>query len=316
MTEEPQYLVLPSDADMKDISFSSVLDLPYQWTHTVGEKVQNVTFQITNPFKNDLNGIMRFAPDGEWTPDNNEIPIKVAPGKTVSYSVKFTAFKNPGMLAFPRFEFITSDGNIKIESNLKFVACTSLEKEWQLLADADKKESMINLRTGDVDADMFWQGADDLSAKIYSKWDSKYFYLKVAVRDNIHCLNHKGVGMFDGDSIQVAFRSSLKTFHSKNQSDYKQFGFGLANDGENTFAQWKGKFSKTPEFDIVQKGTSIVYEIRIPWTELGVDPKPGAMFELSVLVNDHDGRVRKVLLEWGGSIHGMRSKPMNPMILK
>ena len=182
--------------------------------------------------------------------------------------------------------------------------------------DAHKKESMINLRTGDVDADMFWQGPDDLSAKIYSKWDSKYLYLKVAVRDNIHSLNHKGPGMFDGDSIQVAFRSSLKTFHSKNQSDYKQFGLGLANDGEKTFAQWKGKFTKEPEFSVVRNGKSTVYEARIPWSDLGVDPKPGAMFELSVLVNDHDGRVRKVLLEWGGGIHGMHSKPMNPMILK
>lgn len=316
MTEEPQYLVLPPDADMKNISFSSVLDLPYQWTHTAGEKVQNITFQVTNPFKKELNGIMRFSPDGGWTPEKSEIPVKVAPGKTVAYSVEFTALEKPGMLAFPRFEFIIPDGNIKIESNLKFVACTSLGKQWQLLVDADKKEYMINLRTGDVDADMFWQGPEDLSAKIYSKWDNKYFYLKIAVCDNIHSLNHKGLGMFDGDSIQVAFRSSLETFHSKNQSDYKQFGFALANDGEKTFAQWKGKFSETPEFRVVREGTSTVYEAKIPWTELGVDPKPGAMFELSVLVNDHDGRVRKVLLEWGGSIHGMRSKPMNPMILK
>lgn len=316
MTEEPQYLVLPPDADMKDISFSSVLDLPYQWTHTAGEKVQNITFQVTNPFKNELNGIMRFSHDGGWTPKKSEVPVKVAPGKTVAYSVEFMASENPGMLVFPRFEFIIPDRNIKIESNLKFVACTSLGTKWQLLADVDKKEAMTNLRIGDVDADMFWQGPDDLSAKIYSKWDSQYLYLKVAVRDNIHYLVHKGIGMFEGDSVQVAFRSSLKTFHSKNQSDYKQFGLGLANDGEKTFAQWKGKFSKTPEFNVVRKNQSTAYEVQIPWAELGVDPKPGAMFELSVLVNDHDGRVRKVLLEWGGGIHGMHSKPMNPMILK
>ena len=44
--------------------------------------------------------------------------------------------------------------------------------------------------------------------------------------------------------------------------------------------------------------------------------KTGTEFMLSVLVNDNDGRCRKVLPEWGGGVHGMRSKPMNPMILK
>jgi|GEM_PF-6937699 len=316
MTEEPQYLVLPPDAIMKDIAFSSVLDLPYQWTHTAGDKIQNVSFQVANPFKKELNGTMRFFPDGGWTPEKKEIAVKVAPGKSVSYSVKFTASAKSGTLAFPRFEFILPDGNIKIESSLKFVACTSLGKKWQLLADVDKKEAMTNLRIGDVDADMFWQGPEDLSAKIYSKWDSEYFYLKVEVRDNIHYQIHKGVGMFECDSVQVAFRSSLKTFYSVLQSDYKQFGFALANDGEKTYAQWKGKFSKVPEFSVVRKGTSTVYEARIPWSDLGVDPKPGSMFEIGVLVNDNDSRCRKVLLEWGGGVHGMRSKPMNPMILK
>ena len=316
MTEEPQYLVLPPDAIMKDIAFSSVLDFPYQWTHTEGDKIQNVSFQVANPFKKELNGTMRFFPDGGWTPEKKEIAVKAAPGKSVSYSVKFTASAKTKTLAFPCFEFILPDENIKIESSLKFVACTSLGTKWQLLADVDKKEAMTNLRIGDVDADMFWQGPDDLSAKIYSKWDSQYFYLKVAVRDNIHYLVHKGVGMFEGDSVQVAFRSSLKTFYSVNQSDYKQFGFGLANDGEKTFAQWKGKFTKEPEFSVVRNGKSTVYEARIPWSDLGVDPKPGSMFEMGVLVNDNDSRCRKVLLEWGGGVHGMRSKPMNPMILK
>ena len=316
MTEEPQYLVLPPDAEMKDISFSSVLDLPYQWTHTAGAKVQKVSFKVANPFKKELSGTMRFFADGGWTPAKKEIPVKVAPGETLSYSEEFTASENTGTLAYPRFEFVLTDENIKINSSLKFVACAPLGKEWQLLADVDKKEAVTNLRTGDVDADMFWQGPDDLSAKIYSKWDSEYLYLKVDVRDNIHYQIHNGVGMFEGDSVQVAFRSSLKTFYSVNQSDYKQFGFALTNDGEKSFAQWKGKFSKEPEFSIVRNGTSTVYEARIPWSDLGVDPKPGSMFEMGVLVNDNDSRCRKVLLEWGGGIHGMRSKPMNPMILK
>ena len=45
--------------------------------------------------------------------------------------------------------------------------------------------------------------------------------------------------------------------------------------------------------------------------------KNGTEFMLSVLVNDNDGRCRKVLPEWGGGIHGIATfKPQNPMLLK
>jgi hypothetical protein len=40
-------------------------------------------------------------------------------------------------------------------------------------------------------------------------------------------------------------------------------------------------------------------------------------FMLSVLVNDNDGRCRKVLPEWGGGIHGIAAyKQQNPIVLK
>lgn len=103
---------------------------------------------------------------------------------------------------------------------------------------------------------------------------------------------------------------------SASRAEYRQFGFALNNDGEKTFAQWRGNFAKEPDFSVVRKGMLTVYEVRIPWSELNFKPDPGNVFDLSVLVNDNDGRARKVLLEWGGGIHGMRGKPMNPLILK
>jgi hypothetical protein len=45
--------------------------------------------------------------------------------------------------------------------------------------------------------------------------------------------------------------------------------------------------------------------------------KTGTEFMLSVLVNDNDGRCRKVLPEWGGGIHGIAAyKQQNPIVLK
>lgn len=312
LTEEPQYLVLPAKADVKDFHFTSLLNLPYQWIRKTGDTVQRVDFQITNPLERELCGTMRFFADGGWSPDAATVPVKVAPGKTFAGSMNFSAGKGAETLAFPRFEFQSSDETVRVAGDLKFVACTPLGKDWLLLADAKDRKSMLNLRTGDVDADMFWQGADDLSAKIYSKWDGKYLYLKAEVRDNIHYQIRKGFAIFEGDSIQIAFRNAV----GASRAEYRQFGFALNNDGEKTFAQWRGKFTKEPDFSVARKGMLTVYEVRIPWSELNFKPEPGNVFELSVLVNDNDGRARKVLLEWGGGIHGMRGKPMNPLILK
>jgi hypothetical protein len=95
----------------------------------------------------------------------------------------------------------------------------------------------------------------------------------------------------------------------------------LLNNGKKTSFKWQGanrhKPLKNVPFEIVRKGDLTTYSIAIPWSELGLNGKTGTEFMLSVLVNDNDGRCRKVLLEWGGGIHGIATfKPQNPMLLK
>ncbi len=176
-----------------------------------------------------------------------------------------------------------------------------------LLADLSTKQSMLELRRGDVDSDMFWQGPEDLSARIYGGWDRDALKLKVVVRDDKHFQAQEKGGLFEGDSVQIEVRVDGKRY---------QIGLARTNSGTLTFHQWRGESAVPVKYDVKREGNITTYLAAVPWKNLGIAAQTGQEFQLSILVNDNDGRFRKVLLEWGGGIHGMVSHPLNPIVLE
>jgi len=64
------------------------------------------------------------------------------------------------------------------------------------------------------------------------------------------------------------------------------------------------KDSSTYEMAIVQGEGSCIYEMRIPFSELGgIKPGLGRKFALSIQLNDNDGKGRKAWMVWGGGLH-------------
>ena len=177
-----------------------------------------------------------------------------------------------------------------------------------LLTQMNTKESIRNLRLGDVDSNMFWQGPSDLSGKLYGAWDANNLYLAFLVTDDVHYQVRNDNGIFDGDCLQIAI---------SNMKEKKvQVGMALTNSGEKVFRQWTGNFSTKPKYDISNQGKDLLYETTIPWKELGVIPDEGTVFSMSTLLNDNDARVRKVIMEWGGGIHGSGGEALyRPLIL-
>jgi hypothetical protein len=45
-----------------------------------------------------------------------------------------------------------------------------------------------------------------------------------------------------------------------------------------------------------------VYELRLPWSELGIWPAAGAKFGFSVQLNDNDGGGPAARMNWGGGL--------------
>ncbi|MBO5306811.1 MAG: hypothetical protein J6C40_02290 [Lentisphaeria bacterium] len=310
MKQEPFFLTLPDDVKFEDAVFESCFSVPAIHSHPQEAKEQKVTYSFSNPFPHTLKAVLALKPVKGWTPDKNKINIELKSGKTQKIDIIYRRAADAPAISYPGFNFYSANADIQFDGETKFTSNQTIGRKETQLADIRSAVDMVQLRTGDVDADMFWQGEKDLSAKFYGSWDAKALKLKVVVRDNKHFSVQPEGGLFEGDSIQI----------SVNNREY-QIGVSLLNDGRKTSFKWRGanrhKPLKNIPFDIVRKGEYTTYTIAIPWSELALSGKAGTEFMLSVLVNDNDGRCRKVLLEWGGGIHGIATfKPQNPMLLK
>ena len=310
MKQEPVFLTLPADVKLNDAVFENCFSVPIVYSHAQDAKEQKVTYSFHNPFPDTLKVVFTLKPVKGWTPEKSKFNIELKSGKSQKVNVIYRRNADAPAISYPGFNFYSANADIQFDSETKFVTNQTVGRKETQLADIRSAGNMVQLRTGDVDADMFWQGENDLSAKVYGSWNEKALKLKVVVRDNKHFSVQPEGGLFEGDSIQI----------SVNNRDY-QIGISLLNNGKKTSFKWHGANSHKPlknvPFDIVRKGEYTTYTIAIPWSELALSGKAGTEFMLSILVNDNDGRCRKVLLEWGGGIHGIAThKPQNPMILK
>lgn len=146
-------------------------------------------------------------------------------------------------------------------------------------------------------------------------WDEKNLYLAVDVRDD-HEKAVTGDETPNGDSLVLAL-------HPGNRApgqDAKAFEFFLSNaapgggSGKTTLyrpAAHAGglrsgqlaRDSSVYEMAIVRNGDRTVYELRMPWAELGVDGRFGTKLGLSLQLNDNDGSGRAACISWGDGLH-------------
>ena len=310
MEPEPVFLTLPADVELKDAVFDSCFSVPAVYSHPQNTKEQEVTYSFSNPFPHTLKAEFTIDPVKGWIPDKTKFNVELKSGKTQKINVTYRKTANAPAISYPTFTFHSANSNIKFTAETKFVENQAIYPKETLLADIKSADKMVQLRTGDVDADMFWQGEKDLSAKIYGSWDAKALNLKVVVRDNKHFAQQPAAGLYEGDSIQISI----------NGKQY-QSGAALLNNGSLTSYHFrgknKGKIFEKGNYQITRKGDITTYTVSIPWQDIDLTGKSGTEFMLSVLVNDNDSRCRKVLLEWGGGIHGgMAWKAQNPISLE
>jgi hypothetical protein len=287
-----------------------------------GERQTQAQIKIRNILDQPLKGVIRVDNTAGWKPCLANFPFDILPGKSAEFVVKFVAEQQvPPRVNVP-FSIILNKGEMNTKGELRFISCTPLKKvmgmakvggveqckESMLLAKLDKKECFHNLRVGDVDGNLFWKGSQDLSGKLYGAWDDNNLYLWFRAVDDVHYQRRNDSGIWAADSLQIAIA---------NMSDRNaQVGIALTNDGDKVFNQWKGKFAAVPKYEVARQGGECRYQIAIPWKDLGVTPSKQTMFAMSILLNDNDGRGRKVILEWGGGIHGMGGTALyRPVIL-
>lgn len=153
-----------------------------------------------------------------------------------------------------------------------------------------------------------WGGETDCSAEFQIAWSDDAFHFRCTVKDDVHLQEHTDGQIWEHDSVQIAFDPLRNAWSAWGYAaDDYEYGFALSPSGPICWSWFapKGKSVgevKTIRPSITRDGVVTTYEIAIPWSELKpLEPRSGAKFGLSVLINDDDGQGRG-WMEWGGGI--------------
>jgi hypothetical protein len=154
---------------------------------------------------------------------------------------------------------------------------------------------------------------DNLSGVAYMQWDEKFLYFAAEVKDDVHVAKTTGDETLEGDSIALAI-------HPANRApgkDDKAFVYYLssANPGGGSGActlyrppahsgglssGQLAKDSSVYEVVVRTEGTTTIYQVKMPWSELGgINPAFGTKIGVSLLLNDNDGKGKAATMSWG-----------------
>ena len=165
-----------------------------------------------------------------------------------------------------------------------------------------------------------WSGVKDLGVVLYGSWTDTELKLKAAVTDDLHHPSKNPDAPWTGDSIQIAIdpKNDGTFFKSNGRSigpDDLEFALRLGKDGQVT--KVISSSNKEIKMDIQavrdEKAGTTVYEIRIPWSGLGVKPHDGMVFGLSAVVFDDDTGQGQ---EYRGMIGGGVAGGKNPALYR
>lgn len=138
-------------------------------------------------------------------------------------------------------------------------------------------------------------GEADASASFKMMYDKQALYLLVDVKDDE--LINDSVEFWLDDSVEIFVDADNSKSETYGEDDYQ---FNFAWDGSAP-SLGETKHNKTDgvqyAFDRIDGGYRL--EVKLPWSTLGTDPKPGTRIGLDVHVNDDDdGGDRDTKLMW------------------
>lgn len=196
-----------------------------------------------------------------------------------------------------------------------FIPQEKKENQWDFhLCNREQVHSLFDAAPGNLHR--LWSGPEDLSAKIRMHVKNGIWTLQFNVTDDKHIQPFRGVNVWQGDNIQLAFKVS-------GQSSLWTAGLTLRADGKPELFLWdlpakfnRGQVLQTWKLDIRRVGTLTNYEVKIPLSSIGVDAarlKQGIRF--NALINDNDGYGREGWIQITEGIAGTRSSEPYPLLI-
>lgn len=259
-------------------------------------------FRLHNPLDRELDVDLKFELPSKLSSSQPGQHVRMAPGKTVTIKLPVAAdhefrsyVSSPERLkavlsvaGSPEMEiFFPVESALPVETKYPAVPTFSLDR-------ADQVHEFA-VSAGDT-AHLFWQGPEELSAKVYLARDSRALKLKVVVKDDRHFQPNHGSDVWSGDNIQFAL-------HLPNQPTNWEIGLTRLSDGKPEVFAWHAPagYSATRSAAAIPLKTerdetthTTTYEAEIPFAVVGLSEQIGrAGFRFNLIVNDNDGEMRE-----------------------
>lgn len=159
-----------------------------------------------------------------------------------------------------------------------------------------------------------YRGDEDLASQWRLGWDQQALYLAVKVTDDTFNQRFTGGDTWQDDSLQLAFDLDAGHEVADDKRRHTEINVALTPAGAQAYRSLTFDLDKYPtgqlptaQFPVAirHEGTSIYYEMTIPWTTLGGTTTPGSALGFAATVNDSDGPEDKEPAALGlyGGIH-------------
>ncbi len=187
------------------------------------------------------------------------------------------------------------------------MAVNSLKIDGSLSDWADSKPLILNQESQLQEGFALWKGPNDLSGKVFVKWDKTNLYIATDVNDNVPLKNAKTKNnIWNGDAIEmtIGLNPSADPDRDSFVKGDKQIGFGIGNGAGVKPSVWDWTSAKTPEGSqiAVKKRTGgYILEAKIPWASMGAFmPSSGDRLGFDCAIDDSDDSGRTKQLVWNG----------------
>lgn len=158
-------------------------------------------------------------------------------------------------------------------------------------------------------------GPKNLSGVVYLRWDAGNLYVAIEVSDDVHHPAGDGDTVVTGDSVILAFDPTGRSPEASSRSSEFYLSAQKPAGGSGMHTLWRPhaksagrpaghlvRDSSAYEFAVKAEAGQCVYELRIPWSELGFAPAFGGKLGFATQLNENDGRGLAAQMNWGGGL--------------
>jgi len=144
-----------------------------------------------------------------------------------------------------------------------------------------------------------WRSPADLSAVLYTGWDSRYFYFAIDLSDDVHRTYTSYSDNWVGDGLIIAIDADNDGgFGYRFGSNDQLLTLALTRKDErrdNQDEEPSGEY----RVRLKEDNSGAVYEVAIPWSFLGIsNPRPGLRFGFNITITDDDSDRAVKALSW------------------